>query len=284
MTDRISIGQAGLNGRPHALYRFFDRSDVLLYVGITVDIGARFKKHRGEKPWWDQVDHIGIEHFATRKEAEAAEKKAIQEKQPLHNVIHNEFVETGGTDGRTALAVRILHMVVDAPPGSGRYASTLREITEESSDPDRAGKSDEEVVCEYLLEDMRSQLTALKRGLRWIVNALPTEVVERYQQREIDDWRREGLDEFGDPPFESLEEAVLTGLATDIAWQGLTEASPDEREHFLAFARERTRGRPSSDRIQVEAVNYMRAHLHGDLDELIRIEDEARREEDEAPF
>jgi predicted GIY-YIG superfamily endonuclease len=114
MTDPISIGQASLNTRPHALYRFYDASDVLLYVGITVDPGARFKKHGGDKPWWSEVDRISIDHFATRQEALAAERKAIKEEQPLHNVIHNEFVDAAVTvDQPHRLAKDILELVAE---------------------------------------------------------------------------------------------------------------------------------------------------------------------------
>jgi len=73
----------------HALYRFYDHTDVLLYVGISADLPSRMQNHRRKKPWWALVHHIGIEHFDTRKEAMAAEKAAIQTEEPLYNDAHN---------------------------------------------------------------------------------------------------------------------------------------------------------------------------------------------------
>lgn len=124
MNDRISTGLAGLNGRPHALYRFFDRSDVLLYVGITIDIGARFKKHQAEKPWWIEVEHIGIEQHATRREALDAESRAILTEQPLYNVAQNQFAAAPG-DARVELARELLDEYLGVELGGEEYTDCL---------------------------------------------------------------------------------------------------------------------------------------------------------------
>lgn len=126
MNDRISTGLAGLNGRPHALYRFFDRSDVLLYVGITIDIGARFKKHQAEKSWWAEVEHIGIEHYDTRREALDAESRAILTEQPLYNVAQNQFA-AAPEDAAVELARELLDECFEVGPDSEAYKSALRE-------------------------------------------------------------------------------------------------------------------------------------------------------------
>lgn len=75
---------------PHALYRFYDASGVLLYVGITADPGARFKQHRNDKEWWTEVANIRIEKLPTRIAVLEAERTAIREERPLWNVTHNE--------------------------------------------------------------------------------------------------------------------------------------------------------------------------------------------------
>ncbi|MEV1013740.1 GIY-YIG nuclease family protein [Micromonospora sp. NPDC049801] len=97
MPRRVSAATLALENQPHALYRFFDRTDVLLYVGITADLPTRLKSHRKGKPWWTQVANITIEPFETRQEALDAEKRAIREEGPLHNDQHNPhvWVETG---------------------------------------------------------------------------------------------------------------------------------------------------------------------------------------------
>jgi hypothetical protein len=74
---------------PHALYRFYDAAGMLLYVGITVDPGARWRAHRDAKPWWHQVANITIEPYSDRAAVLKAERAAIITEQPRHNVVHN---------------------------------------------------------------------------------------------------------------------------------------------------------------------------------------------------
>jgi predicted GIY-YIG superfamily endonuclease len=80
---------APLNERPHALYRFYDAGDVLLYVGITAALPARLNRHNDDKPWWGTVSRITVEHFKDRANVLAAERTAIQAECPLHNIQHN---------------------------------------------------------------------------------------------------------------------------------------------------------------------------------------------------
>lgn len=89
----VSVGLLGLHQRPHVLYRFYDRTDTLLYVGITMDLPKRMGNHRKEKPWWAAVDHITVEHFDNREDALAAEAEAIRTESPLYNVSHNDLVQ-----------------------------------------------------------------------------------------------------------------------------------------------------------------------------------------------
>ncbi|MFD6565429.1 GIY-YIG nuclease family protein [Micromonospora profundi] len=74
---------------PTALYRFFNREGVLLYVGITVDPRVRWHQHSKDKPDWRQVVDIRLEHYDTRDEALDAERRAIQAELPLWNIQHN---------------------------------------------------------------------------------------------------------------------------------------------------------------------------------------------------
>lgn len=89
----VSKALVQLPTKPHALYRFFDRTDVLLYVGITMDLPARVGQHRKDKPWWVEVNHITIEHFEDRAEVLLAEREAIRTEKPLYNSTHNELVD-----------------------------------------------------------------------------------------------------------------------------------------------------------------------------------------------
>lgn len=72
------------------LYRFFDRHDRLLYVGIAGNPARRHHEHSKSKPWWGEVARSTMEHFPTREEAAVAEVAAIRSESPLHNVVHNE--------------------------------------------------------------------------------------------------------------------------------------------------------------------------------------------------
>jgi predicted GIY-YIG superfamily endonuclease len=93
----VSKALVQLPTKPHALYRFFDRADVLLYVGISASLPTRIAKHRNLKPWWTDVRNITVEYYDTRDEAIAAETEAIKSEKPLYNTTHNELAQS--TDG-----------------------------------------------------------------------------------------------------------------------------------------------------------------------------------------
>ncbi len=73
----------------NTLYRFFDESGVLLYVGITFDPPNRFRSHEAGKEWWGQVRSIELEQFISRKAVLHAEREAIRTERPLFNVMHS---------------------------------------------------------------------------------------------------------------------------------------------------------------------------------------------------
>lgn len=74
---------------PHALYRFWDANDRLLYVGITANPGSRWKQHSKDKPWWHDVTRVTIERYPDRLSVLNAERTAITLERPVHNVVHN---------------------------------------------------------------------------------------------------------------------------------------------------------------------------------------------------
>ena len=93
-------------GTPHALYRFFDATGALLYVGITLNPGARWTTHSKEKPWWAEVASVTVEQFPDRESVLAAERAAIINEGPTYNVVHNQggkaatvILEAGATAG-----------------------------------------------------------------------------------------------------------------------------------------------------------------------------------------
>lgn len=73
----------------HVLYRMYDIKNRLLYIGLTSDPPARFKNHKFNRWWWDEVANIGIEQFQSQKALRAAEARAIRDEGPLYNVHNN---------------------------------------------------------------------------------------------------------------------------------------------------------------------------------------------------
>jgi predicted GIY-YIG superfamily endonuclease len=68
------------------LYRHFDESNNLLYVGISLSAFHRLSQHRDHSEWFKKIKNLTIEHFATREEAMAAERKAIKSENPKFNI------------------------------------------------------------------------------------------------------------------------------------------------------------------------------------------------------
>lgn len=74
---------------PQVLYRFYDDQQRLLYVGVTMSPGDRFRSHSKDKPWWSQVATITMEQHPDRETVLHAERAAIQQEWPVHNIMHN---------------------------------------------------------------------------------------------------------------------------------------------------------------------------------------------------
>lgn len=109
--------ERGKVDRPHALYRFWDDNNNLLYVGITVHLPNRVAQHRGEKEWWTEIATITIEHHPDRESVLEAEHAAIRTEHPVWNVIHNT------TPGDTTVPVTADEM----PDNCERCATDLEE-------------------------------------------------------------------------------------------------------------------------------------------------------------
>lgn len=66
------------------VYRLFDSSEALLYLGHTGDIDRRITQHR-LKPWWFEVRDYRLEHYPTQADAWNAEHRAILAERPRYN-------------------------------------------------------------------------------------------------------------------------------------------------------------------------------------------------------
>lgn len=71
------------------LYRHYDDTGRLLYVGIT-DAGRggrRWNEHANDKPWFPLVARSEISHpYPTRADALYAEAVAIRDENPVYNI------------------------------------------------------------------------------------------------------------------------------------------------------------------------------------------------------
>jgi predicted GIY-YIG superfamily endonuclease len=72
--------------KPNFVYRCYDSSGRLIYVGCTVNPGKRMKEH-GKSSWWaDQVAVTRVIVFPDRRYALLKEREAIGEERPRWNV------------------------------------------------------------------------------------------------------------------------------------------------------------------------------------------------------
>jgi len=72
------------------LYRHYDPSGDLLYVGTSLQLQDRHGRHLKEASWRNMISFILIEPFETREQAIVAEKIAIRDEFPRFNVVHNK--------------------------------------------------------------------------------------------------------------------------------------------------------------------------------------------------
>jgi hypothetical protein len=74
---------------PTSVYLYYDKYDVLIYVGITRRGIRRQGEHNATKEWWPLVARQGVEHFATREDALVRERSLIEAHTPPFNKQHN---------------------------------------------------------------------------------------------------------------------------------------------------------------------------------------------------
>jgi excinuclease UvrABC nuclease subunit len=81
--------------RPHWVYRFFNSSGELLYIGTTVNPAQRMagwasksKTNPARYGWFGQVERVTWQQSPGRVEALAGEKRAIESERPAFNRNH----------------------------------------------------------------------------------------------------------------------------------------------------------------------------------------------------
>lgn len=96
MCDGCVLGEY----RQPYVYRFFDITGRLLYVGYTIDPAQRFKQHsrsHESRRWWVHQVRYTVTAYDSEEEGRAAEKAAILAEKPLYNrnwVKRSEWLES----------------------------------------------------------------------------------------------------------------------------------------------------------------------------------------------
>lgn len=78
--------------RDHWVYRMFDTSNTLLYVGCTSSPTNRLQSHikKDKKLWAKEVTLITWMHYSDKVSALEAESRAIHLEKPLYNIVYNK--------------------------------------------------------------------------------------------------------------------------------------------------------------------------------------------------
>jgi predicted GIY-YIG superfamily endonuclease len=102
-TDGKIIDYIDLRPDPTFLYRYFDESETLLYVGMSKSYMTRFAQHKSDKKWIYDVKKITLEIFETRDYAHIKEIEAIEREKPLYNIAHQISFNNNAIDWQRAL-------------------------------------------------------------------------------------------------------------------------------------------------------------------------------------
>lgn len=77
----------------YALYRYFDESDYLLYVGKSGDIATRDSAHIRRSLWMQFAVRSTIEKYGSDEDVCDSERKAIEAEHPIFNRQYNDTPE-----------------------------------------------------------------------------------------------------------------------------------------------------------------------------------------------
>lgn len=265
--QRVSASAIALPQSPHALYRFFDRTDVLLYIGISVNLPARLRQHSGGKPWWLTVARISVEYYPSRDEALAAERAAIKAERPLFNDVHNDLTLISTHDaaaleeaeargyqrGQHELAKRLLYWFNDEEIAGFAERDRKNAPPEDPLDDDLVnaiGRAMYELITERTHTDCA--FTDLFRHL-------PPGLLETCQQKaeEYEKELNEGAEESEEPDPGWRRRIVAHYYTAHLAEQYLDTLPSPERAEWLRCA---TSYQPSTrvDRLTVAAAEMAR--------------------------
>jgi predicted GIY-YIG superfamily endonuclease len=145
--------------RHSCVYRFYDWSNRLLYVGVSDNLPRRLIEHEADKEWWWEVAWVKVEHWNSREEALAVEAIAIRTEKPRYNRTKGGVQQHGKASMRQAQPVgqRRAPEEGDTGPWCWRIRATGEELCgylalywEVEGDPISDGYSPDEISAEDL--------------------------------------------------------------------------------------------------------------------------------------
>jgi predicted GIY-YIG superfamily endonuclease len=236
---KVSVGLDELPETPHFLYRLYDRTDALLYIGITNDPKARFKHHRRHKDWWPDVDQskTRIDYFASRSAALDAEAKAIKTENPLYNDQHNLTVDTptrmAAAEAVNAFADSMLARMLGDPDA---VEAALQEAEADMAELRGDGEVIEDAsaaawAASNIAERMQSAITVYQRTVANLIAWLPEEVVQPAYEMACADL---GIPFGEDDP--DLADAAAQYIQDGMAGRLLAALPDDEEQRWRASA------------------------------------------------
>jgi hypothetical protein len=112
--------------RTCTLYRYFDNSGALLYVGITNYGDTRLRSHARSANWWRHVATATFTTYPTATELVQAERLAIRDEQPMFNIARHRPTgdipnPLGAPQASPAAALKLRASSITSRQQLGRY-------------------------------------------------------------------------------------------------------------------------------------------------------------------
>jgi predicted GIY-YIG superfamily endonuclease len=234
--SRVSIGRAELETRPHILYRFYDRTGVLLYIGITVDFADRMATHAKEKEWWARVDRSAtkVEYFDGRRAALEAERDAIKAEHPLENDQHNEWVEDDeSSDALWEFACDLLSWLPDR-----QREEILADSSTDWDERPLSVRDTDIAAARQVVPFFSRKLRRCAELLGDYLDLLPGDDGTTHRERAAQEFFETTADErYPDYPQAELIDLVLASLAKAEAGRVLSEIPEDEALEWMSAAK-----------------------------------------------
>jgi predicted GIY-YIG superfamily endonuclease len=122
---------------PHAVYRIFNHDGRLIYIGASYDPEARIKVHRREQSWGHEIASHTEVWYPTRREALAAEHRAIAAENPDYNVVGTplgRLVSVAHLSSDKAEAIRMARLERAQEIAASRAANARLALTGKDED------------------------------------------------------------------------------------------------------------------------------------------------------